>query len=97
MNLLENPAVAVSVIDQLGFLKAEIAALVEQEKKLKKQLIDSGAGAHQGQFYDASVSLSERESLDMDAVRAKLSPQFIRAHTKVTPVVTVRVTARKGV
>jgi hypothetical protein len=32
----------------------------------------------------------------MEAVREKLSPQFIRAHTKETHYTTVRVSARKS-
>jgi hypothetical protein len=45
-----------------------------------------------------SLSISEtvRETLDMEAVREKLSPQFIRAHTRETPVRTLKVVARNG-
>lgn len=42
------------------------------------------------------MSTSEPSTLDMDAVRAKLSPQFIAAHTTVNTVTCVRVVARKG-
>jgi hypothetical protein len=42
------------------------------------------------------VNVSEREQFDMEAVRAKLTPQFVAAHTKHTTVTAVRVTARNG-
>jgi hypothetical protein len=85
-----------TLVDQLGILKAEIAALQAEEKKLKEQLIALGLGSHEGLMYDANVTEKSRDSLDMDAVRAKLSPQFMRAHTKTTTYPEVRVTARKG-
>lgn len=81
--------------DALGDLKAEIAALLQREKHLKAELIAMGAGAHDGKRYRVTVSHSERETLDMDAVRAKLSRQFILAHTNVTEVTTVRAVALK--
>jgi hypothetical protein len=86
----------VNVVDQLGLIKAEIAQLQEQEKALKEQLIALGDGKHSGNLYDATVSPTSRDTLDMEAVRAKLSPQFIRAHTSTTHFSTIRVTARKG-
>ena len=86
----------ITLVDQLGFIKAEIAHLQDQEKALKEQIIAQGLGTHSGQMYDVTVSESSRDTLDMEAVRAKLSPQFIRSHTNTTTFTTVRVTARKG-
>ena len=85
-----------STIDQLGHLRAQLAELKRQEDELKAVLIENGVGAYEGDLFRATVSESERETLDMAAVREKLSPQFIRAHTRVTAVVTVRVVARKS-
>lgn len=85
---------AQELVDHLGALKAQIASLVATETLLKDALKERGAGAYVGEDYDATVSISERETLDMEAVRAKLSPQFIAAHTKVTTVAMVKVTAR---
>lgn len=85
-----------TVIDRLGELKARIADLQAEEKKLRDEIIALGVGAHEGELFRASVSVSERETLDMAAVREKLSPQFIRAHTNVTPVTTVKIVARKA-
>lgn len=85
-----------STIDALGALKAQLAELQRQEKELRDVLIENGPGAYEGELFRVTVSESERETLDMEAVREKLSPQFIRAHTRVTPVVMVRVVARKA-
>jgi N-methylhydantoinase B/oxoprolinase/acetone carboxylase alpha subunit len=86
-----------SAIDRLGNVKAQIAALKKEEDALKAVLIEQGPGAYEGDTWRATVSQSERETLDMVAVREKLSAQFIRAHTNVTPVTTVRVVARTNV
>ena len=84
-------------IDELGRLQARIADLRSQETALKDIVKSLGTGSYEGELFRATVSFTERETLDMTAVREKLSPQFIRAHTNVTPVVTLKVTARKGV
>ena len=84
-------------IDAMGELKAQIAALESQYNKHKNLIVEEqGAGAYEGEMFRVSVSVSTRETLDMEAVRNHLSPQFIRAHTKVSETTTVRVTARKG-
>jgi hypothetical protein len=84
-----------TTIDALGELKARIADLQAQEKELKDALGDLEPGSYDGQKFRLSISVSDRETLDMEAVREKLTPQFIRAHTNVTTVRALRVTARK--
>ena len=86
----------VATIDALGELKAQIAALELKEKELKKALGDLEPGAYEGELFRLSISETERETLDMKAVREKLSPQWMRAHTNVTNVRTLRVSARNG-
>lgn len=81
--------------DLFGDLKAEVAKLMERHDALKAELIAMGTGVHEGERYRVTVSKSERETLDMEAVRAKLSRQFIQANTNVTEVTTVRAVARK--
>ena len=85
-----------SAIDRLGLLKAQLSELAREEKELKAVLIEQGPGAYEGDLFRVTVSQSERETLDMEAVREKLTRQFIAAHTVVTPVTTVRVVARKA-
>ena len=82
------------LIDQLGRIKAKIAALTLIETGLRGQIVEMGVGAHEGDLFRATVSKSIRETLDMKAVRKKLSPQFIKANTNKTPVITVSVVAR---
>ncbi len=83
------------LVDEIGALKAAIAGPAAQLKQLEAQLKAFGPGAYQGALWDASISQSTRETLDMQAAREKLSPQFIAAHTSYTDVITLRVTARK--
>lgn len=83
------------LVDRIGALKAQIAPLEKQLKKLQDELKAQGAGRYEGDLYDATVSVSIRETLDMAAARAKLSPQFIAAHTNETEVVTLKVTAKQ--
>lgn len=83
-------------IDRLGIVLAEIADLTREADAIKAQLKALGDGAYEGEAFRASVSTSERETLDLAAVREHLSRQFIQAHTKVTETVTVRVVARNG-
>jgi hypothetical protein len=85
-----------SAIDRLGQIKAQIANLETEEKALREVMVEQGPGAYEGELFRVTVSLSERETLDMTAVREKLTPQFIRAHTVVTPVTMVRVAARNA-
>lgn len=82
------------LVDTLGAIKAEIAELTAREKVLKDKLIALGETAIDGELFRATISTSERATLDMDAVRAKLSPQFITAHTNISTVTAVRVVAR---
>jgi hypothetical protein len=84
-------------IDMMGQLKAQMSNLEKEYDKLKALVIeDVGVGAFEGETFRVSISVSSRETLDMEAVRNHLSPQFIRAHTRVSESTTVRITARKG-
>jgi hypothetical protein len=88
-----------STIDQLGVLNAEIAKLEAAADALKAVLVEVGPGEYQGDFYKVTVGKpTTRDNLDMKAVRAHLSTQFITAHTTQSPVkASVRVSVRKDV
>lgn len=90
-----KPSNLTSAIDRLGQLKAEIAELKSEESKLRDVLVEQGPGSYEGDLFRVTVSQGERATLDLDAVRAKLSPQFLAAHTNYTNVTTVRVVARR--
>jgi hypothetical protein len=85
-----------ATVDALGLVKAKIANLLEEEKELKESVADLPAGSYEGKKYRMTLSDCVRQSLDMDAVRAHLSPQFIAAHTTYTDYRMTRVVARTG-
>lgn len=82
-------------VDELGKLKAQIADLCEKESEIKILLMDSGVVEIDGSKYRATVSKTERTSLDAVAVRKILTPKQLVTCTKVTVFTQVKVTARK--
>jgi hypothetical protein len=86
-----------TMIDEFGLICAQAADLENRKKKLRQILIAAiGEGAAEGDLYRVTISVADRETLDMDAVRAKLSPQFIAAHTNKAEVTTVKASARNA-
>lgn len=85
-------------VDQLGYLKAQLAELKAQESELRDLIVAMGQGAHEGDVFRATVSIADRETVDWRAIAEYLQPsrQLITAHTSATSVTTVRVVARKG-
>lgn len=83
------------IVDELGELKARIADLTKQETKLKTALVESGYAEIDGSLFRATVTWTERATLDSEAVRAMLTPDQIRICTRVTEIKAVRVAARK--
>ncbi|MGL4565260.1 MAG: hypothetical protein ACRCVD_08190 [Halioglobus sp.] len=87
-------------IDKLGLIKAQIAELQEQEKvlaaKVKGELFDAGEDALEGDLFRAAMVVQDRTTVDWKAVAAKLQPsrQLVKAHTKETRVISLRVSAR---
>lgn len=90
-----SPAEIALLVDQIGALRAKIAPYKEQLEELNVKLIAQGEGRYQGARYDAMVSIFDQHRLDMKAARAKLSPQFIAAHTKTIRIEKVQTYARK--
>jgi hypothetical protein len=84
-----------AIVDQLGALKAQISALTEQESALKKALTESGFAEINGELFRATVTWTERETLNTEAVRAILTADQVRVCTRVTEIMAVRVVARK--
>lgn len=83
--------------DELGRIQAQIADLREQERRFKDLLTKRGEQfTAEGDAYRATVSHSERKVTDWKKIATDLgaTPQRIRANTKTTEVVTVRVSAR---
>lgn len=106
---IDSPVSSVaSIIDSLGEIKARIADLEASEKALRDALVAAlpvnpanPKASSEGALFRATLSYSERETLDKEAMRAKLvelgvSRQWFTAHTNSTPSVAVRVVARNG-
>lgn len=74
-------------IDQL----AKIKVRMELDKKAHAELLNSikanGAGTYEGTEFDLTVSVTNRAIFDTKSAKAKLSRQFITAHTKVSEIV----------
>jgi len=85
--------------DRLGQLKAEIACLEELAELERTKLIALGQGPHEGHLFRATVSVSERETIDYKAICAKLKPsrQLVTAYTSTKEITTVRIASRQGV
>ena len=94
ISAIKLPRSTADLVDQLGTLKAQVAELTQLEKILKDALAAKGEGEYEGKIFRATVAFSNRGSLDMDAVRGKLSAQFLSAHTTYCEVTTVRVVGR---
>ena len=88
-------AIEAECIRQGLTLKAQIATLTEREKQLKAALVASGYAALEGNLYRAAITWTERATLDGEAVRALLTEEQVRQCTKMTEVMSVRVSARK--
>jgi hypothetical protein len=87
--------IAVTKVDQLGMLLAQIADLEAQADALKAEL-KQNEGHIEGNLYKACVTLSQRNVVDNKAVfaEANIPAELIAKHTKTTAVITLKVTAR---
>jgi len=89
-----------TVVDELGLLLADKAALVKREEELKAILRGAGQSPVEGQLFRATVSTpGPTEVIDWKAIAERLQPsrQLIKAYTTMrenSPRVSVR--ARKG-
>ena len=93
MNMTVNPRdLLAAKADRLAAINDMVKALETEAREIKDALIADGALVYIGDTHKAVVTFPERSTLDMKAVRAHLSHQFITAHTttKIVPTVTVR-------
>ena len=84
------------LVDQIGYLRAEIAPLAEELKKLEAELKACGEGKYTGEYYDVTVYTSERDTVAWKKIAEKLgaSRQIISGNTKHSTSVGLRSTAR---
>ena len=87
-----------ALVDELGALRAEIAALREQERHLKiavsARLRRAPTHAADGAMYRATLSTYTSERIDSAAVKALLSPEALAGVTKSCEQESLRITAR---
>jgi N-methylhydantoinase B/oxoprolinase/acetone carboxylase alpha subunit len=79
------------LIDELGDLRARIAALERREAELRKQVADLGTGEHRGNRWVAQVKKRRHSRVDLRALRAR-HPEIVKTCTvtKTGPYVTLR-------
>lgn len=73
-------------MDELGYIKAQIADLEAKEAELRQSLIDSGFKAAEGEFFRCTVSTVEWDRVAYKEIVEALppSPQLKRLTTKYT-------------
>ena len=81
-----------SLVNDLATLRAEKESINNREKAIIATLKHLGVGVYQGEEHKATVSEVTTERLDMEAVRNKLSSQFMRAHTKSSTTLKITLT-----
>jgi hypothetical protein len=81
----------VKIIDTLALIRKHIENFEIKEAKVRDKIIARyGEGYFEGDNFSATITVADRGNLDMKAVRAKLSPRFIKAHTTYQEVTTVK-------
>lgn len=78
-------------VEKLAALKAQIRSLKKQEEFLSDLLKDMGDGEYLGTKHIATVTTSERQSLDTAIVKGFLTPAQLIAATKTSTVVVLNV------
>lgn len=100
-NQIISPAPAATLpdaVDQLGFIRAQIADLQEIEKQLKAAIESSEDDKVTGRLYKAAIVRSAgRVSIDWKSIAERFNPsrQLIAAHTSHGAAFTaIRISAR---
>lgn len=84
------------LVDKLGKVKAQAAAIAAEEKRLVDQIKALGLGTHNGTLFDAVVFTQTSTQVDWAAIvrKAKISQRLIAANTTSKPITICKVTAR---
>lgn len=78
------------MVDELASVRDQLKALTAREKHLKEIFRKGGAAIYRGDQHQIEIVFTSRPQLDMDAVRAKLSPTWIAEHTGEVEVMNIR-------
>lgn len=105
MSFQSNPAPIIAdalfsigaMVDAYGALKAEAAALEVKMEAIKTALQATGRDEfREGALFDATMSLSERQSLSIKKMREAGHGDLIAPYITTSDVYTLRCTAKKG-
>jgi hypothetical protein len=77
--------------------QAEAAEIKAREHALKAELIARGVSEAEGMLFRATISEATRWTLDAERIRRDMGELWTVARSKVSPVVSVRVSARSTV
>jgi hypothetical protein len=86
-----------ALVDQLGALKAEIAALEARETALRDELLCRGLTEAEGVRFSATVTQAVRWTLDTKAVKAEMGAPWWDARCRQSLVTTVAVKPRVAI
>lgn len=79
-----------ALADRYATIKAEIDALKQELEKARAAIKATGRDTIEGQLAIVTVSLSERETFDAKTAKTFLTPEQIKACTKVSLIETLR-------
>lgn len=85
-----------TLVDQLGRVKAKIAALELEEGSLRQLLIDSGVDEAEGRLFRATVVTTGYTKVDYKGLLEELKPsaRMLAKYTEVNDRTTVKVVSR---
>ena len=95
----KNVIEVTGLADELGAIRAQQADLKDREREIRNTLIESGIEVFEDDIFRALVVESLRTTIDWKSVAAKLKPsrQLVTSHTSEKEVISIRVSARRGV
>jgi hypothetical protein len=95
VSLFHNLSIG-EIADQLGHVKAEAAQIKAREDALRGELIARGVSEAEGTLFRAIITDATRWTLDATRIREEMGELWSVAHSKLSTVTTLRVTARTG-
>lgn len=98
---MKSNDIAMTQVDELGYLLAQIADLTAKANAIKDDLKDiatlpNGAKVFEGNLFKATFSESNRTNVDYKAILKKYNvpAEVVAEFTKITPVFSITTSAR---
>jgi hypothetical protein len=82
--------ITTEMVDELASVRDQLKALTAREKYLKEIFRKGGNAIYRGDQHQIEIKFTTRPQLDMEAVRAHLSPEWIEEHTGEVDVMNIR-------